>query len=160
MDKKNVFWMIGVFVIGAIIGGIIVCLICCNHNYCCMKSCKDRCQGKHNPLGPIPGPGPALISVDSANTYFKCYMKTPLSIDTLVAFSVNMEQLEAMQLLLKNDTGAKGFRIYMGMVGDPTPVDMVVATDAAGTDNASAIYMTSASGPCPDLCDKTSPITK
>ena len=168
MDKKNVFWMVGMLLIGAIIGGVIVCLICCNCNESCKKSCKGTCKKscKENTIlvqsakALLPKSGPLLISIDSANAYFKCYKKTPLNIDQLVAFSVNLQQLEAMQTLLAHDSTLAGFRIYMGIVGDPTNVNMVVATDKAGNDNASEIYLTDRAGPCPDLCDKGSPITK
>ena len=84
MDKKNLFWMIGLFLIGAIIGGVIMCLVCCNCNNGCTKSCKDSCKGsckeieveKQSAALMLPVSGPLLISADSANAYFKCYMKT------------------------------------------------------------------------------------
>jgi hypothetical protein len=168
MDKKNLFWMIGMFLVGAIIGGVIVCLVCCNCNDSCKKSCKESCKKSCNETtilvqsakDLLPVSGPLLISADSANAYFKCYMKTPLSIDQLVAFNVNLQQLEAMQALLAHDSTSVGFRIYLGIVGDPTDVNMVVATDTEGNDKASEIYLTSRSEPCPTLCGKDSPITK
>jgi hypothetical protein len=172
MDKKNLFWMIGMFLVGAVIGGVIMCLVCCNCNNSCKKSCKESCKEsckkicgvseveKQSPGLLLPVSGPLLLSVDSAKAYFKCYMKTPLSIDTLVAFTVNLQQLQAMQTLLAHNSATKGFRIYFGIVGDPTNVNMVVATDSEGRDVASEVYMTDRAGPCPDLCDKDSPITK
>lgn len=168
MDKKNLFWIIGMFLTGAIIGVVITCLICCNCNNGCIKSCKDSCKysckeievEKQSASVMLPVSGPLLISVDSANAYFKCYMKTPLSVNNLQAFSVNLQQLQAMQTLLAHDSTAKGFRIYLGIVGDPTDVNMVVATDTEGNDKASEIYLTARAGPCPDLCDVDSPITK
>lgn len=180
MDKKNVFWMIGMFLIGAIIGVIITCLVCCNCNNSCKKSCKESCKetckqicketckqsckegtiSVQSAKDLLPVSGPLLISVDSANAYYKCYKKTPLSLDQLVAFSVNLQQLEAMQTLLAHDSTLAGFRIYFGIVGDPTDVNMVVATDSEGSDKASEIYLTERAGPCPDLCDKDSPVTK
>jgi len=168
MDKKNLFWMIGMFLVGAVIGVVITCLICCNCNDSCKKSCKESCKKSckedivlvQSAKDLLPVSGPLLISVDSANAYFKCYMKTPLSIDSLKAFSVNLQQLTAMQTLLAHDSTLAGFRIYMGIVGDPTDVNMVVATDGTGNDKASEIYLTSRSGPCPIMCDKGGPITK
>lgn len=172
MDKKNVFRMIGMFLVGAVIGGVITCLICCNCNDSCKKTCKETCKETckksckdstvvvQSTKLLLPVSGPLLISVDSANAYFKCYKKNPLSLDPLVAFSVNLQQLQAMQTLLAHDSTLAGFRIYMGVVGDPTDVNMVVATDGTGKDKPSEIYLTSRSGPCPIMCDKGSPITK
>jgi hypothetical protein len=164
MDKKNVFWMIGMFLVGAVIGGVIIGLFCRNCNNSCRESCKDSCKENsivvQSDKDMLPGSHPLLITADSANAYFKCYMKSPQSIAQFIAFTVNLQQLEAMQTLLAQDSTATGFRIYMGIVGDPVAVNMVVATDNAGNDNVSKIYMTRASGPCPVLCGKDSPITK
>lgn len=164
MDKKNLFWMIGMFLVGAIIGVVITFLICYNCNYSCKKSYKESSSEiiveEQSTDVVIPFHGPLLISADSANAYFKCYMKTPLSIDTLIAFTVNLQQFKAMQTLLAHDSTSTGFRLYMGIVGDPTDVYMVVATDTEGNDKASEIYLTVRKGPCPDLCDDESPITK
>jgi len=154
MDNKKVFSWIGIFLVGVIAGGLIIYLFCGNCSVICRESCKT--EGKNN--GGNVKDFVAKISVDTANAYFNCYMQHPRSISKLVAFSVSLEQLTAMQLLLANDSTARGFRIYMGMYGDPLPVNMVVATDEAGNDNAENIYKTSFSDPCPDLCDKESPI--
>jgi hypothetical protein len=152
MDNKKVFSWIGIFLVGVIVGGLIIYLVCCNCNVCCKQSCKN--DGGKNGKGPVH----ATISVDTAKAYFKCYMKHPRSIDTLVAFSVSKEQLEVMALLSENDAAVKSFRIYMGVFGDPEPVNMVVGVDAEGDDITDNIYKTAPSDPCPDLCDKESDI--
>jgi hypothetical protein len=155
MDTKKVFSWIGIFLFGVIVGGLVFYLMCCKCNVCCQHSCKND-DGKGGGGGSKPI---TTISADTANAYFRCYMKSPRSIDTLIAFSVNKEQLYAMKLLAENDSVAS-FRIYMGMYGDPEPVNMVVGVDAVGTDMTEIIYKTAYSEPCPILCDESSDIVK
>lgn len=153
---KNKFtWMVLPFLIGLLIGGGIVWLCYCG---CCKKQCGRQCQGAK----------PAsmqkdlkLIDASTANNYFHTYLLSPVSVDTLKAFAVNLEQYYTMGLILNADTSVHGFRIYMGADSIPSnPVMMVVGTGSP--DKTGKIYRTSAigSGPCPYFCDKSSPITK
>ncbi|MCX6303992.1 MAG: hypothetical protein NT040_03400 [Bacteroidetes bacterium] len=98
-----------------------------------------------------------IITVQEANTYFHTYMNHPDSAIPFKAFSINLEQFNAMKLIANGDTSVHGFRVYMGM-DSLTPVRMVVGTGSP--DKVRLIYMTEESGsaPCPWLCDVTSPI--
>jgi hypothetical protein len=159
MEKNKVIWMIGMFLAGVIIGGAIVCMAYCK----CGDRCKPTCNDTTQATQVVPGihrPVPPLIPLDSAKAYFKCYMKSPKKIDKLVAINVSLDQFVAMQTLLANDSTTAGFRIYMGVVGDPTPIAMVLATETDGSDNESVIYQTSQSDPCPFACDDKSLITE
>jgi hypothetical protein len=164
MEKKKIYWMIGMFLVGAVIGCVITALVCCNCNTCCKKSCKmssnDSTVAMVNKGPNLPDTAMTALPLDSAKAYFKCYMKSPRTIKNLVAFYVNADQLHAMNVLTTHQSSAKGFRIYMGVMGDPVPVNMVVATDVAGKDICSEIYLTKVAEPCPTLCDDQSPITK
>ncbi len=154
---KNKFtWIIVTFLLGIIIGGTIVWLCCC---CCCKKSCDQHCQMLKKPLSLKTEP--KLIDVPTANNYFHTYLLAPVSVDTLKAFTINLEQFYAMELILNTDTSVHGFRIYMGADSIPTnQVMMVVGTGSP--DKPGTIYSTkpAGSGPCPLMCDKGSPITK
>ena len=137
------------FVAGAIIGAAIVWMLC---NCCCKTSCcTDQSKVKSDSTGVSP------ISVETANAYFKAYLNSPISVDTVKAFTVNFEQYNAMKIIAAGDSTVHGFRIYMGVNGQ-SPVMMVVGTGSP--DKVNSILSTPAknSGPCPYACDKTSPI--
>ncbi len=98
------------------------------------------------------------IGVKKANTLFKAYLaNTPFVTDTLRAFTINMQQFDAMKLIAYRDSSVHGFRIYMGL-DSLTPVRMVVGTGSP--DKTDQIYQTTdaCSGPCPHICDESSPI--
>jgi hypothetical protein len=157
MDKKKIIIWIGIFLVGVVIGGLIVCLMCCN----CKNTCMFSCNKKLTLVVPNLPMGVEQISVDTAKKYFNCYLKDTanlVKLNPLWAFRVSKEQLIAMETLMANDTTAKSFRIYMGIYGDPQPVNMIVAVDEAGNDNTQTIYKTAAIGPCPDQCDGSSDI--
>jgi hypothetical protein len=98
------------------------------------------------------------ISIDTARLYYLDYLKkNPLIVDTLRYITLNMEQLNAMNMLLEKKPDLKGFRLYMGIVGDPTDVTIVVGRDEDGSDcSTTPLYTTDreGSGPCPPSCDK------
>ena len=157
MDNKKVISPIWIFLIGVIVGGLIIYLA----YFMCNKSCKQESNpvtGTEKPKVPL-GQGFEQISLDTARAYYKCYMKSSLKIkaDPIVAFSVNRGQLNAMNYMLENDSTITRFRIYMGVYGDPELVSMVVSVDEEG-DNTENIYKTAPGGPCPDQCDLESDI--
>jgi hypothetical protein len=153
---KNKFtWMVLTFLIGALIGGALVWFCYCG---CCQKKCDHMCQYATTQTSKD---APKLIDVKVANKYFRTYMLKPVSVDTLKAFTINLEQFQAMGRILSEDASVHGFRIYMGADSIPSnQVMMVVGTGSP--DKTSSIYKTSSadSGPCPFICDVNSPITK
>jgi hypothetical protein len=154
---KNKFaWLILGIVIGILVS-IAACWFWCCGTYC-GKSCNVKCQK----VCMTPMDGVKQITIDTASAYFNCYMKDPDTVGVFKGFTLNLEMLNAMNLIAAADTNVKGFRIYMGVFGDPTDVGIVVGTDDAGNDNSSNIYTTPGTGvgPCPDVCDDESPITK
>jgi hypothetical protein len=152
--KNNLPLMVLFFLVGLVIGGAIIWLCLghepkkhCEHHGCCITV-------------PLTKAEPQLIDVLTAKQYFQAYLSSPLKIDTLKAFAVNLEQYKAMGKIINADTTVKGFRIYLGaMEKRATPVMMVVGFGTP--DHTGMIYSTSSedSGPCPILCDKDSPIT-
>jgi len=154
MKNKFSMWVLP-FLIGVLIGGALVWLC-----YCCC--CKMQCsrQDKTVQMDSLLV-APQLIDTITANNYFKTYMLSPVGVDTLKAFTINLQQYNAMGLILKAIPSAHGFRIYMGAQGTPTNrILMVVGTGSP--DKTGTIYATSATGtgPCPIVCDNTSPILK
>jgi hypothetical protein len=155
---KNKYSMMALtFLIGVIVGGGIIWLtLCC----CCKKHCERNSECCHNT---IINTDPKQIDVPTANLYYHNYMKHPLSVDSLRAFTITLEQYQAMNLILKAEpvNSVHGFRFYLGnkKIGDE-PVIMVVGTGSP--DKTGSIFSTPAagSGPCPYVCDHGSPITK
>ena len=144
--------MLLAFVAGVVIGAAILWMIC---NCCCKQSCSRT---------PVPEPiidsaAMRKVSVQQANTYFHAYFNSPVSVDSLKGFTINFQQFEAMKAIANIDSTVHGFRIYMGMDSN-TPVRLVVGTGTP--DHTDNIYVTSDvdSGPCPHICDDTSPITQ
>ncbi len=152
--KNKPFLLAFTFIAGAIIGAAIFWMIC---NYCCHKtSCQKSCCEKHCAMVPDTS-GIRQIDVPTANGYFRAYLKAPKGVDTLKAFTINLEQFNAMKVIAREDTSVHGFRIYMGL-DIKTPIRMVVGTGSP--DKTKKIIVTSDvnSGACPDICDKSSPI--
>lgn len=76
--------------------------------------------------------------------------------DVLNGFSVNTDQLEAMNRLNSEIGELTGFRLYLGKDQSGAEISVVYGVDQNGRDaKASAIYSTglSHSGPCPPVCD-------
>ncbi|MEI7661389.1 MAG: hypothetical protein WCK34_04295 [Bacteroidota bacterium] len=151
---KNKFTMLlAAFVAGAVIGVLIFWLLCCNcsKHSCCQKQC---CMAPDTS-------GIHVITAKTANNLFKAYLASSsvIGADTLKAFTVNLQQFNAMKLIAKHDSSVHGFRIYMGM-DSLTSVMMVVGTGSP--DKTDYIIQTTdaASGPCPHVCDETSPVVE
>lgn len=150
--KNNSTKMILTFLAGLLIGGAVIWFFFCG---CCKKSCEHYSQ-----IGNFPQP--VTIDTTTAQTYFANYMLSPINVDTLKAFAVNLAQYNAMRMILDNDTTVTGFRIYMGAT-DTTHTSMINMVVGFGTpDHYTSIYATDSeeSGPCPFVCDETSPITR
>ena len=147
MKNKNHILILA-FVAGLIAGSAIVWALC---DYCCKKSCSNGNNIKEDTSAI------RKITVKEARQYFLNYLAQPVSLDTLKAFSISDDQFTAMKLIDLGDTSVHGFRIYMGM-DDKSPVGIVIGTGSP--DRVNIIYATPAnnSGPCPKLCDDSSPI--
>lgn len=155
--KNNTTKMILLFLAGLIIGGAIVWLcFCC----CCNKHCNHQGQivkprgMEHDPV---------KIDTIVANNYFHNYMFSPVSVDTLKALAINLEQYYAMSMILDADTTVTGFRIYMGATDTTKTADPITMVVGFGSpDHRDGIYSTSkaGSGTCPFICDGSSPITR
>lgn len=115
------------------------------------------------PASSAPGGGNVPVSATVANGYFKNYMASALSVNQVIkGFTVDKNQLEAMNNLSKENTTLRGFRIYLGKDNNANPVSIVVGIDGKGLDAVNnTIYNTNSPGnPCPPVCDVASPITK
>ena len=153
--KSNYGWLGLGIIIGAVVVAIVFWLWPCNQmktkggtGYVPQSVCSDTL------------PGVRMISVDTANKYFRCYWLTPILLDTFKGFRVSVKQLNAMNLLYNSDTSLVGFRIYMGIYGDPEDVSEIVGVASDGSDDTTTIYTAPKdnSGPCPPVCDESSPI--
>ena len=153
--KKSVIWLICGIVIGILVS------VAASWIWCCGKQCGPNMERVQvNVLDSSSMASVSKISVDTANAYFNCYMKTFRTVDTLKGFNLNRDVLRALNLIAANPD-IKSFRVYMGIFGDPVDVGIVVGVNSAGGDDTTNIYTTQgAVGPCPDVCDDESPITK
>jgi hypothetical protein len=116
------------------------------------------------PSASAPGSGVASITLDVARSYFAKYMADAAPLNAPVkGFTIDKAQLDAMNLLIKENADLAGFRIYMGKDNTAKKIGIVVGVDAAGKDaTKNTIYGTDSQqmSPCPLICDVTSPITQ
>jgi hypothetical protein len=154
--KKNKMAMVSVtFILGAVFGISLFALL----------------SFVRTPNPPLPNPLLNPIQTAEANRLFHYYYDSATSLNAKIeGFYVDRPQLEALNELAKN-TALVGFRIYLGktapaskdtlsiIVGVTSKMldDVPVATGVNGK-----IYRTESrkAGPCPPMCDRTSPITK
>jgi hypothetical protein len=107
------------------------------------------------------------VSLDLAKQYYQNYITAyKPSQDTLKGFFVSFNQLVTLDSLMRRNPTLSGCRIYLAKDNSKADVMLVVGVDNKGKDVAtsgtySGIYMTSPvnTGPCPKMCDVTSPIT-
>jgi hypothetical protein len=102
------------------------------------------------------------INVTEANTLFKnYYQSTAPTTNIFKGFALTKEELTALNSLLTENSSLVGFRIYMGKSVTLSTVGIVVGVNSAGKDVTTSIYQSPAvgSGPCPTICDSSSPIT-
>ena len=105
----------------------------------------------------------APISAKEANLLLTNYLKTADTLHKpLKGFYLDRQQLEALNMLAGKNSALAGFRLYLGRDEHGMLVGMVVGVDEKNADLVSdGIYKTGTikSGPCPDICDKESPIS-
>ncbi len=113
----------------------------------------------------VPAPLPAVtkISVQDANTLFKAYYNTATPTNQVVrGFTINKDELSALNSLSAENPGLAGFRIYLGTDNTSGSVGIIVGVGNTGMDVTTSIYRSAAisSGPCPTICDVNSSITR
>jgi len=104
--KNNSTKMILLFLAGLIIGAAIVWLC---FGGCCKKHCDHQCQVVKPRMMKME---PVKIDTIVAKNYFHNYLFSPVSVDTLKALAINLEQYHAMSLILNADSTVTGFRIF------------------------------------------------
>ena len=116
---------------------------------------------------PVPAESPQVlrpIDTTEAQTLLRHYLSsTTIPAMPVKGFFLDMQQLDAMNRLSRENTTLTGFRIYLGKDANNVVVGIVVGVNNRGSDAVSnTIYKTesSRSGPCPPVCDITSPITR
>ncbi|HNY01270.1 MAG TPA: hypothetical protein PKG48_01720 [Bacteroidales bacterium] len=149
--KNKASTLISVFAAGFVIGAALLWLI---FSY---RSAPQWFGTKNTP--PIDTTGVTKVDSNVANGYFNTYYGHPDTVMAIKGFSLSKAQVNAMRLIAKKHPKVHGFRVYYGMknmkpvwiivgTGSPELTDEVYVTDDAGC------------GPCPNLCDTESPITK
>lgn len=114
---------------------------------------------------PAPFEETTRVGLAEARSVYKAYLSQPVSIKDIRGFSVSKAQYDAMGLILKTHPGITGFTIHYGIRQDapeePSGPVWIVAGKGEG-DLTDAIYLTGAAGagPCPNVCDDDSPITR
>ena len=146
MKNKKILWTALPFLAGAIFGIFILGLF----------------SFTSPSKSPAPNPAIARISVADANVYFKNYYRsaTPYT-STMKGFNVALEELTVMNSILAADPTVAGFRCYFGTNAGAS-IMIICGVDAHGSDMTGNIYSSTATniGPCPPICDLTSPITQ
>lgn len=145
MKKNQLVLMASVFISGIILGVAIPGLLSC---------------GRHE-IAPVPL---SLTQIDTttANTLFRQYYdKATIETKPFKGFSLEMEQLGALNKLFNGNGNLKGFRLYMGP-DTPERIRIIVGIDKNGNDDVKCIYKTNigTADPCPPICDGNSPITR
>jgi len=110
---------------------------------------------------PVFLPAANKITAQEANALARSYYDKAAPVNEVVrGFSVNKEQLSAMNSLLNENGGLSGFRVYLGFDERSGGVGVVVGVDGSGKDVTNSIYRSSSngSGPCPTICDVNSNI--
>lgn len=115
------------------------------------------------PSASAPAGGLTPISVDSANALFKGYMAEAAPMNQVIkGFAMNRAQLEAVNAIAAQNSALTGFRFYLGKNKAGKALILVVGVDNTGKDavrNSIFATDTQVAGPCPTVCDVTSPIT-
>jgi hypothetical protein len=131
--------------IGVIIGILIMYFSGFKPGSCCSGFCTTG-------LPPV-----RVISTKEAVAAINCYRKNPVSVDSLKGFTVNLEQLHAMNKLFMDNQKLTGFRLYFGIIGDPVDVSIVCGvTENNDQTETNYVSYSRGSGPCPHFCDTDS----
>lgn len=102
-----------------------------------------------------------MVSLTTANTYFKNYIRTAKKTNTVLkGMVISADQLNAIALLSTNNPTLNSIRIYYAKDNAGADASLVVGVDVAGNDLVNTIYCTKRfnTGLCPVVCDVLSPI--
>ena len=148
MKKNKIAMISGTFILGAIFGISLLSVL----------------SFVNSSNSPSPNQPIVAITTSEANHYFLNYYTRADSLRGKVkGFTVDKLQLEAMNNLNANNSNLVGFRLYMGKNENNENVGIVVGVTARFSDATTGrIYKTESLniGPCPTLCDVSSPITQ
>lgn len=113
------------------------------------------------PAGPA-GSGIVAISKTQAQAYVSNYLSKALPTNAVIkGFTIDKQQVEAMNNIARENPALTGFRIYMGKDNNSAMVGIVVGVDNTGQESlTNTIYSTDSKtlSPCPPICDTQSPI--
>lgn len=101
------------------------------------------------------------VSITTANTYFKNYIRNAKKTNTILkGMVISAEQLSAITLLSTNNPALNSIRIYYAKDAAGSDASLIVGVDVAGNDLVNTIYCTKRfnTGLCPPVCDVISPI--
>lgn len=110
---------------------------------------------------PAPAPAYQESNLQAAQAgHMAYYISARRPKDPIHAFSVNLDQYQAMGSLLSENPEIAGFRLYYGLDGGNSPVMYVMGVSGLGSDLTGKIFSTSQanSGICPVICDAASPM--
>jgi len=149
--KNKASSLLSVFFAGLVVGAAVLWLI---FSYLS----RPEWFGTGN-VPPIDTAGVVKADIAGANAVFQNYYANPDTVMAIKCFSLGKPQVNALRLIAEKHPDVHGFRIYYGIkdqrrvwilvgTGSPELTDEIYVTDDVG------------SGPCPDLCDTESPITK
>jgi hypothetical protein len=112
---------------------------------------------------PVSGAGNTPITASEAHGYFIKYISDAVPFNQVIkGFTIDKSQLDAMNIISKENADLTGFRIYMGKDNNSMKIGIVVGVDSMGKDAIKNTVFNTASknlSPCPPLCDTSSPIS-
>jgi len=146
MKNKSTILVI-VFVIGSIVGGAFTSIFLCH--------CPDK-------LVAYP-PTYEKLTVKKANDLFRSYYINPMSVTAMKGFSLSRDCFQKIKDLDADMHGnCDGYRLYFG--SDGTSDLIIIVPTVGGVDYTKDNFLFSlsrkATGPCPNLCDEQSAVTK
>ncbi|MGA2822607.1 MAG: hypothetical protein ABSE72_03680 [Bacteroidales bacterium] len=147
MKNKKILWTALPFLAGAIFGISLLGLL----------------SFTGQPKSANADPVVTKISVTDAHTYFQNYYKNAIAYTSkMKGFIVDKEDLTAMNIIMGATPSAVGFRVYFGNDTSGAPLLIICGVDANGYDMTGNVYSatTNRVGPCPPVCDLTSPISQ
>lgn len=108
-------------------------------------------------FSPAPGTGVVPLNQTAARSYIAGFVAGAAPSNTIIkGFTIDKSQLEAMNLLNRENQALSGFRIYLGKNESGKLLGIVVGIDSQGKDAVNnSIFGTDAKSvsPCPPACD-------
>ena len=144
MEKKKLTHRCLTFLTGTIFGGLLFGVF--------LLISGSRPPDSSSPAGSLP--------LANARIYYQKYMATkPPLIDISKGIPIDLDQLNAMNSILNQNSKVSGFRIYFGLDNAASKIGIVVGIDNLSNDITTNIIQSSRTyDPCPPICDTPSPI--